>query len=105
MDDIRNRDVAFTTDMWTSIAQDSYTTVTGHYIHGTKCLATRKVDICILAKILFNMLTMITGEHGVEMCGTVTDNAKNMVAAAEVGHFQRVPCPGCHALRTLYSSV
>ena len=37
------------------------------------------------------MLTMITGEHGVEMYGTVTDNAKNMVAAAEVGHFQRVP--------------
>ena len=97
VDDIRNRDVAFTTDMWTSIAQESYITVTGHYIDNlwelnVKNLATRKVDNRHTGQNIAQHINDITGEYGVNMFGIVTDNAKNMVSAAEAGHFERVPC-------------
>ena len=92
-----DRDVAFTTDMWTSIAQHGYITVTGHYINkdwklNANILATRKVDNRHTGENIAKHVEEISREYGVTMSAIVTDNAKNMVSAAEYGGFKRVPC-------------
>ncbi|KAI7789400.1 putative zinc finger BED domain-containing protein 1-like [Triplophysa rosa] len=85
--------VAITSDSWTSIATDSYVTVTAHYAGDdwqlkSHVLQTRGfneshtgVQNVLAERKLTNKITAL-----------VTDNAANMVVAAQVGRFTHIRC-------------
>ena len=90
--------VSFTTDLWTSAATRAYITVTGHYITSEwsmKCsiLATRALDERHTGENIAEALLNIAEEFKIhKLQSIVTDNASNMVAAAEHGSMARWPC-------------
>ena len=90
--------VAFTTDMWTSCAKMGYITVTAHYITddwnlNNKVIATRAVPEKHTGTNIANVVTEIKNEFKItKLRALVTDNAANMVLAADVAQTERWPC-------------
>lgn len=91
--------VAITCDSWTSVATDSYLTVTAHYISEdweilSHVLQTRAVyeshTGAHLAELLFNVVEEWQLKDKAVVL--VTDNASNMIVAAQVAKFAHVRC-------------
>ena len=97
IDLIKGHDVSFTTDMWTSLRNHGYITVTAHFIlewklH-TKILATRKVVERHTGVNIANLLLKIHDEFKIgSVPALVTDNAPNMQVAAKESGIPRWPC-------------
>ena len=93
---ISGKDVALTTDLWTS-HQRSYITVTAHYLTTdwqlkVNVLATRPIDDRHTGQNIAKHLKAIADEFGIRISAIVTDNASNMVRAAQEGNMPRVGC-------------
>ncbi|XDV25966.1 hypothetical protein PO909_029788 [Leuciscus waleckii] len=93
--------VALTCDSWTSRATDSYVTITCHYIASdwtlvSHVLQTRAVHTSHTASNIAALLNEALNEWGIteKEPALVTDNAANMVRAAELMNVLHV---GCHA--------
>ena len=90
--------VSFTTDMWTSCARMGYITVTAHYISSdwklhNKVIATRAVPEKHTGVNIANVLINIKDEFQIQsLKALTTDNAQNMVVAANEAGFERWPC-------------
>jgi len=85
------RNVSCTTDCWSSIAQESYITVTAHFIDDQWCpksytLTTHKLDDRLTASNLSNQLeiTFNKWDIGQKIMSVVTDNAKNVLNAVNL---------------------
>ena len=95
---INNSPVSITTDLWTSVATKCFMTVTGHFITenwqlNAKVLATRALDVSHTGRNIADRILQLKEEFGIsEIPAVVTDNASNMVKAAEESKIQRVPC-------------
>ena len=89
---------ALTTDMWTSLANKGFITVTCHYISqdwklNNTLLATRITSDRHTGVNIARELKKIVDEFGLGgVIALVTDNASNMVTAAEEGGYTRQPC-------------
>ena len=97
MSQLNGNSVGITTDLWTSLTQMSYITITGHYITPqwqlkSNILATRVMRDHHTAVHISQQLSLIAEEFDIQVSGIVTDNARNMVNAAEVSHYERVSC-------------
>lgn len=85
------RSVSCTSDCWSSIAQESYITVTAHFIDNQWCpksyiLTTHKLDDRHTASNLSNQLeiTFNKWEINQKIMAVVTDNAKNVLNAVNL---------------------
>lgn len=102
--------MSLTTDMWTSVAQRGFITVTGHYITkdwALKCkvLATRPIDDKHTGKNIAQALLSIKEEfHIKELVALTTDNAANMVVAGREAEVTRVPCFS-HTLQLVVNEI
>ncbi|KAL4123109.1 hypothetical protein QTP88_015339 [Uroleucon formosanum] len=83
--------VSCTTDCWSSIAQETYITVTAHFIDDQWCpksytLTTHKLDDRHTASNLSNQLeiTFNKWDIGQKIMSVVTDNAKNVLNAVNL---------------------
>ena len=115
---LENEFVSITTDLWTSLGNVSYMTITAHYIGsdwklqcrvlGTRVLGGKHTGVNI-AKEVYSMAR----EFGIKnnhIVSITTDNASNMKAAAAEAEIYRVQCfahtlqlaiGGCLAKRTI----
>ena len=91
--------VAITCDAWTSVATESYVTVTAHHISEdwqilSHVLQTRAVYESHTGHHMAELLTSVVKEWQLtdKSIVLVTDNAANMISAAEVGEFPHVKC-------------
>lgn len=90
--------IAFTTDMWTSVATEGYITVTGHYINdnfemNNVMLATRELEERHTGENIGNELLSIKVEFNIdELVAMTTDNASNMDLAAKTAATDRIKC-------------
>ena len=91
--------VAVTCDSWTSVATESYLTVTAHYFNDdwdivSHVLQTRAVFESHPGFHLAELLSDVVKEWQLteKAVVLVTDNASNMIVAAQVGHFPHVRC-------------
>ena len=90
--------VSVTTDHWTSIATDAYTTLTAHFIDDdwilhSPVLLTRSSDMRHTSENLHQELQEAFIEFGIErtVACIVTDNARNITNAAKMSHNHH-PC-------------
>ena len=89
--ELDGEDIAITTDMWSSIVQEGYITVTCHFISSAwelknMVIATRAVPEQHTGIHIRERLQSIVGEFGItKVTGVVTDNASNMVVVMETG--------------------
>ena len=89
---------AITTDLWTSLGNKAYITVTCHMISGdwklrNILLATRGVLDRHTGTNIAQHLTQIVQEFNIgSVAAIVTDNAKNMVIASAEAGYPRVAC-------------
>ena len=90
--------VSITTDLWTSTATRGYITVTGHFIASdwkmhSNILATRALDDKHSGENIADAIINIKQEFKIQtIMGFVTDNAGNMLTAAQHASFSRWPC-------------
>uniref|UniRef100_A0A8C5MWL9 BED-type domain-containing protein n=1 Tax=Leptobrachium leishanense TaxID=445787 RepID=A0A8C5MWL9_9ANUR len=91
--------VALTCDAWTSVTTDSYITFTAHYISKdwqilSHVLQTRAVYESHTGANLAELLSRVVEEWQLsdKSVVLVTDNASNMIVAAQVGKFPYVKC-------------
>ncbi|XP_060780368.1 E3 SUMO-protein ligase ZBED1-like [Neoarius graeffei] len=91
--------VAITSDAWTSVATESYVTITAHYIGEdwqmmSHVLQTRTVHESHTGVNMATLLLNVVEEWQLTEKGVVlvTDNAANMASAAEIGKFPHVRC-------------
>lgn len=91
--------VAITCDSWTSVATESYLTVTVHYVNEdwqilSHVLQTRAVYESHTGAHLAELLSHVVEEWQLSEKDVVlvTDNASNMIVAAQVGKFPHVKC-------------
>ncbi|KAK1898959.1 Zinc finger BED domain containing protein 1 [Dissostichus eleginoides] len=96
---IQAKRVAITCDAWTSVATESYLTVTAHYISEdwqflSHVLQTRAVYESHTGAHVAELLSRVVEEWQLSDKDVVlvTDNASNMIAAAEFGKFPHVKC-------------
>ena len=95
---ITGLDVAFTSDLWTSVAVQGYITVTGHFITKdwnlvSKVLATRVTELRHTGSNIALEISQIKEEFKINVCSAlVTDNAGNMVVAAKELSVHHVSC-------------
>ncbi|KAJ4938907.1 hypothetical protein JOQ06_028373 [Pogonophryne albipinna] len=96
---IQARRVAITCDAWTSVATESYLTVTAHYISEdwqflSHVLQTRAVYESHTGAHVAELLSRVVEEWQLSDKDVmlVTDNASNMIVAAELGKFPHVKC-------------
>ncbi|KAK0147398.1 putative AC9 transposase [Merluccius polli] len=95
---IKDKDVALTTDGWTSLATASYVTVTAHWISDdwemlNKVLKTKELKESHTAENVGQCIQEILDFFGVErVIAITTDNATNYVNAVE-RHLQMVNIP------------
>ena len=95
---MEGRHVAITTDMWTSVANIGYITVTAHFITDDwklEChvLGTRHVDNRHTGVNLALEIAKLTKEFKIkEVVCITTDNARNIQVAARESELFRVPC-------------
>ena len=89
---------ALTTDMWTSLANKGFITITCHYIYqdwklNNTLLATRITSDRHTGINIARELKKIADEFGLGgVIALVADNASNMVTAAEEGGYTCQPC-------------
>ena len=96
------RNVAITHDGWTSLNNESYDTVTVHYIIETplewilrgKVLATKLVEGSHTSEAIAQSLTLTKAEWFLPDLVAVTDNAANERKAFEILQWTRLPCLG-----------
>ena len=87
--ELKDCDVAVTTDLWTSLAMQGYITVTCHFINKDWILksiviATRVMDDRHSGSNIAQHLRDIQTEFGIRsLVGITTDNASNMLVAAD----------------------
>ncbi|XP_053554170.1 thyroid hormone receptor alpha isoform X1 [Bombina bombina] len=93
--------VAITCDSWTSVTTESYVTVTAHYVSKdwkilSHVLQTRAVYESHTGSHLAELLSRVVEEWQLsdKSVVLVTDNASNMIVAAQVGKFPHVKCFG-----------
>uniref|UniRef100_A0A9J7ZZ58 Zinc finger BED domain-containing protein 1-like n=1 Tax=Cyprinus carpio carpio TaxID=630221 RepID=A0A9J7ZZ58_CYPCA len=93
------RRVAITSDAWTSVATESYVTITSHYISEdwkivSHVLQTRAVYESHTGAHMARLLLDVVEEWQLtdKSVVLVTDNAANMISAAEIGKFPHVKC-------------
>lgn len=93
------RRVAITSDAWTSVATVSYVTITAHYISEdwkivSHVLQTRAVYESHTGAHMARLLLDVVEEWQLtdKSVVLVTDNAANMISAAEIGKFPHVKC-------------
>ncbi|KAL1247684.1 hypothetical protein QQF64_023060 [Cirrhinus molitorella] len=93
------RRVAITSDAWTSVATDSYLTITAHYISEdwkivSHVLQTRAVYESHTGAHMARLLLDVVEEWELtdKSVVLVTDNTANMISAAEIGKFPHVKC-------------
>lgn len=93
------RRVAITSDAWTSVATESYVTITAHYISEdwkivSHVLQTRAVYESHTGAHMARLLLDVVEEWQLtdKSVVLVTDNAANMISAAEIGKFPHVKC-------------
>ncbi|XP_053569082.1 zinc finger BED domain-containing protein 4-like [Bombina bombina] len=91
--------VAITCDSWTSVTTESYVTVTAHYVSKdwkilSHVLQTRAVYESHMGSHLAELLSRVVEEWQLsdKSVVLVTDNASNMIVAAQVGKFPHVKC-------------
>lgn len=91
--------VAVTCDSWTSVTTESYVTITAHYISEdwtilSHVLQTRAVYKYHTGAHLAELLSYVVEEWQLSDKDVVllTDNASNMIAAAQIGTFPHVKC-------------
>lgn len=91
--------VAITCDSWTSVATESYVTITAHYISEdwnilSHVRQTRAVYESHTGAHLAELLSHVVDEWQLSHKDVmlVTDNASNMIAAAQFGTFPHVKC-------------
>ena len=91
--------VAITSDAWTSVATESYVTITAHYISKdwqivSHVLQTRAVYESHTGAHMARLLLDVVEEWQLtdKSVVLVTDNAANMICAAEIGKFPHVKC-------------
>ena len=95
---LRGCPVALTTDMWTSTATHPYMTITAHHISDqwqlrSNVLSTRATPDRLTGANIAQHLHDAKEEFGIAVIpAVVTDNAANMVSAAEEAEIARVPC-------------
>ena len=103
---LKEKDVAFTTDLWTSHGKQAYITVTYHYINDdwmmrSGVLATKHMPETHTGLHIAQRIDQIRNEFGIakeNVAGITRDNAANMdVAMAELG-FPDTSCFG-HTLQ------
>jgi hypothetical protein len=98
MEDMKCSQVAMTTDLWTSVAQEGYITITVHYISpdwDLKCkvLATRVLEKRHTGVHIAAVIHTLREEIKIPaFTSMTTDNAANMVVAAEKANIPRIPC-------------
>ena len=89
--EMKGHPVSFTSDLWTSVANQGYISLTGHYIKDwnlySKTLATRLIDERHSGINIAKAISDIAADFEIESIPClVTDNAANMsVAAKEAG--------------------
>ena len=91
--------VAITSDAWTSVTTESYVTITAHYISEdwqivSHVLQTRAVYESHTGAHMAGLLLDVVEEWQLtdKSVVLVTDNAANMISAAEIGKFPHVKC-------------
>ncbi|KAM3861959.1 E3 SUMO-protein ligase ZBED1-like [Diretmus argenteus] len=91
--------IALTTDAWTSVATDSYVTITAHFISDnwqllSFVLQTRRMTEQHTGRNLVNLINTAAQEWNVSIddLAIVTDNASNMIVAAQMGNYLHVKC-------------
>ncbi|XP_073450123.1 E3 SUMO-protein ligase ZBED1-like [Aquarana catesbeiana] len=90
--------VAITCDSWTSVTTESYVTITAHYVKEWKILShvlqTRAIYESHTGAHLAELLSRVVEEWQLsdKSVVLVTDNASNMIVAAQVGKFPHVKC-------------
>ncbi|KAM3876933.1 E3 SUMO-protein ligase ZBED1-like [Diretmus argenteus] len=91
--------VAMTCDSWTSVATESFLTVTAHYVSEdwqivSHVLQTRAVTESHTGPHLAELLSGVVDEWQLSEKDVVlvSDNAANMISAAEVGKFPHIKC-------------
>lgn len=91
--------VAITTDGWTSITNQSYFSLTAHFIDDQCNLKSYLLD-CFeyeerhTAENIAGELQRVVNEWGIssKICGAITDNAANMTAAIRLCKWRHIPC-------------
>ncbi|XP_044127313.1 E3 SUMO-protein ligase ZBED1-like [Bufo gargarizans] len=91
--------VAITCDSWTSVTTESYVTITAHYVSKdwqilSHVLHTRAIYESHTGAHLAELLSHVVEEWQLsdKSVVLVTDNASNMIVAAQVGKFPHVKC-------------
>ncbi|XP_040278276.1 E3 SUMO-protein ligase ZBED1-like [Bufo bufo] len=91
--------VAITCDSWTSVTTESYVTITAHYVSKdwqilSHVLQTRAIYESHTGAHLAELLSHVVEEWQLsdKSVVLVTDNASNMIVAAQVGKFPHVKC-------------
>lgn len=94
--------IALTCDAWTSVATESYVTVTAHFVSDSHkdwelvsyVLQTRKMTESHTGANVAELLQKVAEEWQITKKDLVlvTDNASNMVVAAQLGNFLHVKC-------------
>ena len=91
--------VAITCDSWTSVTTESYVTITAHYVTKdwqvlSHVLQTRAIYESHTGAHLAELLSHVVEEWQLsdKSVVLVTDNAANMIVAAQVGKFPHVKC-------------
>ena len=97
MAELMGKDVALTTDMWTSVGQKGYITVTAHHLTPewemkSNVLATKHTTDRHTGVNVANHLTEISSDYKISVTSITTDNASNMQSACTAGSFNRVSC-------------
>ncbi|XP_077314545.1 E3 SUMO-protein ligase ZBED1-like [Lithobates pipiens] len=90
---------AITCDSWTSVTTESYVTITAHYVSKdwqimSHVLQTRAIYESHMGAHLAELLSRVVEEWQLsdKSVVLVTDNASNMIVAAQVGKFPHVKC-------------
>ena len=93
------RHCVITTDLWTSLQQRAYASLTVHFVDGgftfqSKCLQTMEITQVHTAESLREVLTNLLRDWKIssKVCGAVTDNASNMVNTFRLLGIQHFPC-------------
>ncbi|KMQ90940.1 zinc finger bed domain-containing protein 1-like protein [Lasius niger] len=97
--------LTITFDGWTSIAKQSYLTITGHFIFESKLQAAllNFIHVSDVSSTAENLKFLIQGKvlkvyPNVALVCAVTDNAANMIATCEKLKVKHIPC-GAHSIQ------
>lgn len=92
------RDVAITSDIWTSMNTDSYITITVHFLIQTQLktlvLCTKKLECSHTAVNICDLMTEELNKWNIydKVVAVVTDGRANIKAAVRLMNLSHVPC-------------